>query len=246
MRLLDGTNALTHNASSIMNFARFWMLICMALAVPAMAAPREVVLLNADFDNADLTGWRQSGDLCVAPAFCAGEPSGNYWIAMSTNSSQSDSITMCGSSSLDGLQSTLRSPDLPLPFKPSRIRVDFKIKFLTNENTTTDLGTDLFTARLLTMAGPVVLMAVDDSGASPESKNLTVKGDTTFRDSDCKANWKSETGMLQVSYYRSFRPDVLSRMAEGPIALEFTLSNEFDQDFDSAVVLDDVQIRVYR
>jgi hypothetical protein len=229
-----------------MKFARFWIWICLLWTLPVAAASREVILLNADFDNADLSGWKQSGDLCVAPAFCAGEPSGSYWVALSTNSSKGDPITMCGTSSLEGLQTVLRSPDLPLPFKPSRIRVDFKIKFLTNENTSTDLGTDLLTVTLLSMAGPVVLMAVDDSGPSPGSKNLTVLGDPSFRESSCSANWRYETGMLQVSYYRSFRNSVLSRMADGPLAIEFSLSNQFDQDFDSAVVLDDVQVRVYR
>lgn len=214
--------------------------------MPLLAGSREVVLLDFDFDDADLSGWRQSGDLCVAPAFCAGQPSGNYWIAMSTNSSKGDSITMCGGSSLEGLQTTLRSPDLALPFKPSRIRVDFKVKFLTNENTSTDLGTDLFSAKLLTISGPVILMAIDDAGPSPGSKNLTIAGDLHFKESQCSANWKYETGMLQVSYFRGFHDSVLNRMKEGPIAIEFSLSNQFDQDFDSAVVLDDVQIRVYR
>ena len=45
---------------------------------------------------------------------------------------------------------------------------------------TTDLGTDLLTVRLLTMAGPVVVAAFDDSGASPGSKNLTIRGDDKF------------------------------------------------------------------
>jgi hypothetical protein len=215
-------------------------------SLPAFAASREVLLLDANFDNADLSGWRQAGDLCLAPSFCAGEPTGNYWIAMSTNSSKGDPITMCGVSSLEGLQSTLRSPDLALPFRPSKIRVDFKVKFLTNENTSTDLGTDLFSVRLLTMSGPVVLMAIDDSGPSPGSQNLSIAGDTQFQESRCSANWRYETGMLQVSYFRTFRNSVLKRMAEGPIAIEFSLSNQFDQDFDSAIVLDDVQVRVYR
>ena len=229
-----------------MKFARFGACVFLFWALPLFAGSREVVLLNVDFDNADLSGWRQSGDLCVAAAFCAGEPSGNYWIAMSTNNSKGDSITMCGGSSLEGLQTTLRSPDLTLPFKPSRIRVDFKVKFLTNENTSTDLGTDLFSVRLLTMSGPVVLMAIDDAGPSPGSKNLTIAGDSRFKESRCNANWRNETGMLQVSYFRTFRDSVLTRMTEGPMAIEFSLSNQFDQDFDSAVVLDDVQIRVYR
>lgn len=229
-----------------MKFGRSWIWIGLLWAVPVMAGSREAILLDANFDSADLSGWRQSGDLCVAPAFCAGTPSGSYWIAMSTNSGKGDAITMCGNSSLGGIQTTLRSPDLPLPFKPSRIRVDFKVKFLTNENVSTDLGTDLFTVRLLTMAGPVVLMAVDDSGPSPGSKNLVIEGDTDFRESLCTSNWRYETRMLDVSYSRTFRNSVLSRMAEGPLAIEFSLSNQFDQDFDSAVVLDDVKIRVYR
>ena len=152
---------------------------------------------------------------------------------------------MCGSSSIAGLQSTLRSPNLPLPFNPSWIRVDFKVKFLTNENTSTDLGTDSFFVRLLTVGGPVVIAALDDAGASPGSKNLVIRGDTKFHESRCNPTWRYETGLLQVSYYRAFREPFRSSMAGGPVALEFALSNHFDRDFDSAVVIDDVQFRIY-
>lgn len=227
-----------------MKWAAF--LIFLLPAVLALAGSRDAVLLDATFDNADLSGWRTSGDICVAPAFCAGQPSGRYWIAMSTNNSESDSITMCGSSSLGGLQSTLRSADLPLPFAPSRIRVEFKAKFLTNENPTSDLGTDSLTVRVLTMAGPVVIASMDDSGPSPGSKNLVIRGDGAFHESACAANWRYETGMLEITYDRTFRESVRKRMGEGPIAIEFSLANQFDTDFDSAIVLDDVRVQVFR
>lgn len=236
------------SSSCIMPGMRGFGASCFLLLIFAsisISAPAGELLLDAGFDDARLIGWRTAGDICVAPSFCAGDPSGRYWIAMSTNDAEGDSQTMCGSSSLGGFQSVLRSPDLPVPFKPSRIRVDFKIKFLTNENTSTDLGTDLLNVRLLTMAGPVVVAAFDDSGASPGSTNLSIKGDTTFRESSCSSNWRFETGLLQVSYYRTFRDPVKSRMAEGPLAIEFALSNHFDRDFDSAVVIDDVQVRVF-
>lgn len=223
---------------------RVVLFLCFSLAVP-LFGENGLLLLNADFDSADLTGWRTAGDLCVAPAFCAGEPSGRYWVALSTNHSPDDSITMCGSSSVGGLQTILRTPDLLLPFKPSRIRVDFKVKFLTNENPFTDLGTDSFVVRLLTKAGPIVIASMDDSGASPGSRNLTVEGNSHFVESSCIPNWHYETGLLRVSYYRTFREPVVSKMASGPVALEFSLSNHYDQDFDSAVVLDDVQLRIY-
>lgn len=210
------------------------------------AAQRSAVLLDADFNNADLSGWRTSGDLCVAPAFCAGEPDGRYWVAMSTNNSSTDSMTLCGYSSVGGLQSVLRSPDLPLPFAPARIHVEFKVKFLTNENTITDLGTDDLTVRLLTMAGPVVITSLDDSGASPGTKNLVTRGDVAFHDSDCSTNWRYETGMLEITYDRTFRESVRKRMFDGPLAIEFSLANQFDTDFDSAVVLDDVRVQVFR
>lgn len=215
------------------------------LAGLAFADSRDAVLLDATFDNADMGGWRTSGDLCVAPAFCAGRPSGQYWVAMSTNST-GDAMTMCGFSSLGGVQSILRSADLPLPFVPARFRVQFKVKFLTNENPTTDLGTDALTVRLLTMAGPVVITSIDDSGPSPGSKNLVVRGDTAFRDSECSSNWRYETGMLEITYDRTFRESVRKKMSEGPIAIEFSLANQFDTDFDSAVVLDDVRVQVFR
>ena len=216
------------------------------LALPVFCADDGVLLLKADFEDADLSGWRIGGDLCVAPSFCAGQPTGRYWVAFSTNSSQGDPITMCGASSVEGLETILRSPQYPLPFKPGRIRVDFTVKFLTNENTTSDLGTDSFVARLLTKAGPVVIAAIDDSGAAPGSKNLVIQGDAAFHESDCNPTWKYETGVLHVSYYRAFHEPVVSRMATGPVALEFSLINHFDQDFDSAVVLDDIVLRVYR
>ena len=205
---------------------------------------QEQLLLDANFDNADLHGWKVAGDLCVAPAFCAGEPSGKYWVAFSTNNDE-DPITMCGAQSMGGLETVLRSPNLAFSGKPSRIRVDFKVKFLTNENTSTDLGNDSLIVRLLTSAGPLVLAAFDDSGASPESKNLRVQGEQRFRESKCNPTWKYETGLLQVSYYRSFRDPFRSGMASGPMAIEFALSNHFDKDFDSAVVIDDVQVRVF-
>ena len=129
----------------------------------------------------------------------------------------------------------MRSPNFPVSFKPSRIRIDFKVKFLTNENTSTDLGTDLLTVGFLRWQVLLLIAAFDDSGASPGSKNLTISGDDNFRHSECSANWKYETGLLQVSYYRTFRGSVLSRMGEGPMALEFSLSNQFDSDFDSAL-----------
>jgi hypothetical protein len=223
-----------------------WMLILLMTGwvLPAFSESAGELLLNAGFDDANLTGWRTAGDVCVAPTFCAGEPSGRYWVALSTNDSK-DGQTMCGGTSLNGIQSVVRSPNLPVSFKPSRIRIDFKVKFLTNENTSTDLGTDLLTVRLLTMAGPIVIASFDDSGASPGSKNLTISGDDTFRESACSGNWKSETGLLQVSYYRTFHGSVRSRMGEGPMALEFSLNNQFDNDFDSAAVIDDVQVRIY-
>jgi hypothetical protein len=204
-----------------------------------------VLLLNSSFDDANLAGWRVSGDVCVAPSFCAGEAFGRYWVALSTNNA-ADPITMCGSASVGGLQSILRTPDLVLPFNPSRIRVEFKMRFLTNENTGTDLGSDNFVVRLLTMSGPVILAAFDDSGASPPTKNLSITGATTFTESSCRPTWRYETGVLHISYYRTFRSEIAERMKQGPIALEFSLENHYDQDFDSAVVLDDVQIRVYR
>ena len=115
---------------------------------------------------------------------------------------------------------------------------------MTNENTSTDLGNDSLIVRLLTSGGPVVLAAFDDSGVSPESKNLVITGETRFRESKCNPIWKYETDLLQVSYYRSFRDPFLTKMVSGPLAIEFSLSNHFDKDFDSAVVIDDVQIRV--
>ena len=213
------------------------------LALPLFS--EDGLLLNATFDDADLTGWKLAGDLCVAPAFCGGEPAGKYWVAFSTNS-ELDPITMCGSNSVGGIESVLRTPYLALRSNASRIRVDFKIKFLTNESTNTDLGNDSFIVRLLTVTGPVILAAFDDSGAAPDSRNLTVRGDTAFRESRCSPTWKYETGLLQVSYYRSFREPFRSKMVSGPVAVEFALSNHFDKDFDSAVVIDDVQVRAYR
>jgi hypothetical protein len=222
-----------------------WVLVLLMTGwVPVFGESAGELLLNAGFDDAELAGWRVAGDVCVAPMFCAGEPSGRYWVALSTNDSK-DTLTMCGSSSLQGIQSVIRSPNLPVSFKPSRIRVDFKVKFLTNENTSTDLGTDVLSVRLQTMAGPVVIASFDDSGASPGSRNLTISGDDNFRNSECSVNWKYETGLLQVSYYRTFHGSVRSRMGEGPMALEFSLSNQFDSDFDSAAVIDDVQVRIY-
>jgi len=222
------------------------IVLVLLLSLPVFCAEEGVLLLNADFEDADLSGWRIGGDLCVAPSFCAGQPSGRYWVAFSTNSSKGDPITMCGGSAVEGLETILRSPHLLLPFKPGRIRVDFTVKFLTNENTVSDLGTDSLVVRLLTKAGPVVIAAIDDSGAAPGSRNLVIQGDSTFHESSCNPTWKYETGLLHVSYYRAFHEPVLSKMASGPIALEFSLSNHFDQDFDSAVVLDDVRLRVYR
>ncbi len=203
------------------------------------------LLLDADFDGADLTGWKVSGDLCVAPSFCGGEAPGRYWVALSTNNSE-DPLTMCGSNSVGGVSTVLRSPAMALPWTASQIRIEFKVKFFTSENTATDLGTDSFVVRLVTSAGPVVFAAFDDSGASPDSKNLTIKGDATFRESRCNPTWKYETGLLHVSYYRAFREPFRSRMASGPIAVEFALSNHFDANFDSAAVIDDVQLTVYR
>lgn len=204
------------------------------------------ILLQTGFEDVSLSGWRWAGDLCVTEAFCAGVPSGKYWVALSTNQADGDPFTMCGNSSLGGLQTVLRSPDLPLPFKPARIRVDFDLKFLTNENTVTDLGNDSFTIRLLTMAGPVNIASIDDAGPSPNSKNLEIRGDPSFQESACNSHWKYETGMLHVSYYRTFREPVRTKMATGPVAIEFVLTNQFDPNFDSAVVLDDVKIQVYR
>lgn len=223
---------------------KFFLLL---LFVPSLlaAASHGKLILNANFDDANLAGWRTAGDLCVAPAFCAGAPAGKYWVAMSTNSGERDSMTLCGASSLGGVQSVLRSPELSLPFKTWAIRIDFKVKFLTNENTSSDLGNDNLTVRLVTTAGPVVISSFDDSGASPESRNLSIKGDTSFHESECAQNWRYETGLLQVSYYRVFREPFVSRMSAGAVALEFALDNQYDQDFDSAVVIDDVQLRVY-
>jgi hypothetical protein len=219
------------------------LILTLLLTFPLFAEER--LLLSANFDDADLTGWKTAGDLCVAPSFCAGEPAGKYWVAFSTNNEE-DPITMCGSNSVGGVESVLRTPDLAIPANFSRIRVDFKIKFLTNENTATDLGNDSFIVRLVTSAGPVILAAFDDSGAAPDSRNLTVRGDTKFHESKCSPTWKYETGLLQVSYYRSFREPFLTQMTSGSVALEFSLSNHFDKNFDSAVVIDDVQIRAYR
>jgi hypothetical protein len=224
----------------------FSLLLCVfALAFLAIDGvfAEEQLLLNATFDEADLHGWKIAGDLCVAPSFCGGEPSGKYWVAFSTNN-EADPITMCGSNSIEGLETVLRSPNLAFRGKPSRIRVDFKIKFLTNENTDTDLGNDSLIVTVLTSAGPIVVAGFDDSGASPESKNLTIRGDKAFRESKCSPSWKYETGLLQVSYYRSFRDPFLSQMSGGPIAIEFSLNNHFDKDFDSAVLIDDIQLSV--
>jgi hypothetical protein len=220
------------------------ILLLFLLLTAMNADAEERLLLNANFDDADLTGWKIAGDLCIAPSFCAGEASGRYCVALSTNN-EDDSITMCGTNSVAGLETVLRSPNLVLSGKPSRIRVDFKVKFLTNESTSSDLGNDSLIVRLLTVAGPVILAAFDDSGAAPDSKNLVVRGDTHFQESKCSPTWKFETGLLQVSYYRSFRDPFRSSIATGPISLEFALSNHFDKDFDSAVVIDDVQVRVY-
>ncbi len=232
--------------SRVWVFRGILLLVLLLLPVSSLVAATEAVLLDAGFEDADLSGWRKAGDVCVAPAFCAGEPSGRYWVAFSTNSLDKDSFSMCGESSVGGLQSILRSPDLPVPFAPSRIRVDFDVKFMTNENVATDLGVDNLDIRLLTQAGPVVIASLDDSGVSPPSKNLKIHGDTHFHESACSSNWRYETGMLHVSYYRTFRDPVRARMAEGPMAIEFALSNQFDPDYDSAVVVDEVQVRIYR
>jgi hypothetical protein len=205
----------------------------------------EPSLLNADFDHADLLGWKLAGDVCVAPSFCGGEPAGTYWIAMSTNSEE-DSITMCGSNSVGGVESLLRTPDLALPANSTKVRIDFKMKFLTNESTSTDLGNDSLIVRLLTSGGPVIVAAFDDSGAAPDSRNLTIRGDSSFHVSKCSPTWKYESGMLQVSYYRSFREPFRKQMVSGPVALEFSLSNHFDKNFDSAVLIDDVQVRALK
>jgi hypothetical protein len=217
----------------------FLALTILLVATTLYAHERE--LLNATFDDADLTGWKMAGDLCVTSSFCAGNADGKYWVALSTNSDE-DSITMCGSSSVGGVESILRTPYMALTKDESQIRVEFKIKFLTNENTGTDIGNDSFVVRLLTVGGPVVVAAFDNSGAAPDSMNFVVRGDTSFHQSMCASNWKYETGMLQVSYYRLFREPFRSRMISGPVALEFALNNNFDKDFDSAVVIDDVRL----
>lgn len=226
---------------------RFQLLLLLLMAPTLLfgASPKGKLILKANFDDANLSGWRTAGDLCVAPAFCAGTPPGKYWVAMSTNNGDNDSMTLCGASSVGGVETVLRSPELSLPFKARAIQIDFKVKFLTNENTSSDLGNDNLTVRFLTTTGPVVIAAFDDSGASPETRNLTITGDTTFKESECQQNWKYETGLLQVSYYRLFHEPFVTQMSEGPVALEFALDNQFDQDFDSAVVIDDVQIRVF-
>jgi len=221
----------------------FVFIISLFLAIPIFA--KEAVLLDQNFDTADILGWRASGDLCVAPAFCAGQPEGNYWVAFSTNDS-ADPRTMCGSVSIRGLQTIFRSPDLLLPFKPSKFRVQFRVKFLTNEAVDSDLGNDQFTVRLLTRGGPVTILSVDDSGPSPESKNLKIEGSGEFHESNCSPDWKYETDFLDVTYYRTFHEAVRTKMMKGPVALEFGLTNGFDADFDSAVVLDNVKLVAYQ
>src|SRR3990172_8165206 len=119
-----------YNDAGTMRVVQCFVILVLLLSVP-LHAGNEVILLDAGFDDADLAGWRTSGDLCVAPSFCAGTPSGRYWVAFSTNNA-ADPITMCGSNSAGGLQSILRSPDLLFPFEPSQIRIDFQVKFLTN------------------------------------------------------------------------------------------------------------------
>lgn len=233
-------------AGMICRLTKSLLLVALLILLPSLshAESKGKLILDATFDDADLSGWRIAGDVCVAPAFCAGTPSRKYWVAMSTNSDK-DSITLCGGSSVGGMQSILRTPDLTLPPKTRVIQVDFKVKFLTNESTSAHLGNDTLIARIVTTAGPVVIAAFDDSGASPGTSNLSIEGDSTFHESECTQNWRYETGMLQVSYYRTFRDPFLSRMTAGPVALEFVLENQFDQDFNSAAVIDDVQIRVF-
>src|SRR5688500_16114426 len=111
-------------------------LSALALALFLLPFPlfaEEQLLLNATFDDGEVHGWKVAGDLCVAPSFCAGDAPGKYWVAFSTNHHE-DPITMCGGNSVGGLESVLRSPNLAFHGKPSRVRVDFKVKFLTNEN----------------------------------------------------------------------------------------------------------------
>jgi hypothetical protein len=224
----------------------WYLLPLLLLTTPFHSFAEERLLLNADFETADLSGWRVAGDVCVAPSFCAGQPTGRYWLAFSTNSWKHSPITLCGGSSVEGMESVLRSPYLSVPFRPDRIRIDFDVKFLTNENTSNDLGTDTFTARFLTTAGPIVIMSIDNSGVSPASRNLSISGDTSFHESPCNPNWRYETGLLHVSYYRAFNAKVASRMGKGPVALEFLLGNHYDPNFDSAAVIDNVQLRIYR
>ena len=74
-----------------------WVLVLLMIGwVPVFGESAGELLLNAGFDDADLAGWRIAGDVCVAPAFCAGEPSGRYWVALSTNDSQGYSHDVWG------------------------------------------------------------------------------------------------------------------------------------------------------
>jgi len=215
---------------------------------PTEVLPSVVDFLNASFETGTLVNWQfdeGSADVVVVPKnppdACTQPdmPSdGNFMACMSTGN-------FYGGAANGGVRTDLTSGPIEFEFKPGNIKISFDVDFQSEESPTSIGHNDAFEARLVTAAGTFPIVQIDTFGRTEPGRGLKVEGFEELAGTLPGCAIKGfRTGMLRVTWSKPFSSVMRTLIARGPVFVEFSVTNQGDDQKTSIACVDNIVIKV--
>ena len=212
-------------------------LISGMMAMPSQIMAQNGFFCNGDFESGDLECWYGEGDTGVADFNVI---SGSYSAFMTTAGSDD---ALSGNPAYNDMCSWLES-GLAFPVNvPQAVNVSFKVRYKTDEDPGDVYCEDPFNAKLVTVGGTIELVVVETDGITP-GPGATVKNMVTgaFIRPPMLAPFTCGEGLFACETPVFEVKKRLKYSSCEPVFLKFTICDRCDEDVDSAVFIDDVQI----
>lgn len=218
-----------------------------ALAKKTEALPSVVDFLNASFETGTLANWqfdegsadvvvvpKNPPDPCVQPDM----PSdGNFMACMSTGS-------YYGGEANGGVRTDLTSGPIEFEFKPGEIKISFDVDFQSEESEMSIGHNDAFEARLVTAAGTFPIVQIDTFGRTEPGRGLKVEGFEELVGTQPGCGIVGfRTGMLHITWSKPFSSVMRTLIDRGPVFLEFSVTNQGDDQKTSIACVDNIVIK---
>jgi hypothetical protein len=213
-----------------------------SVKVSSRAAAVEIELPNPSFETGDLSSWAFSGDVAVLDLGECLQPQlpsdGVYAACLST-----EDLDENGTAAVGGVRSELVSPPISLDFRPDSLKVSFEFDYGSDETLQSVLFNDSVTVTLLTPIGPYPILVSDTWGTTLPNRGLKLNGSTALGPPNPGCPVARQTDRIFVDYKRGIPASLAEQVANGPIQVQFSVSDQGGLDGLTFLCIDNLRIR---